>query len=87
MEENETVDIDLLCMDLQGSELKALQGAGDLLHSIDYIISEVQTKRLYHDTPLFSDIEDYLEQYGFVVKEMVPVNDWFGDALFVRPKT
>tara|TARA_B100001939_G_scaffold128063_3_gene110975 strand:- start:6085 stop:6738 length:654 start_codon:yes stop_codon:yes gene_type:complete len=85
--ENETVDIDLLCMDLQGSELKALQGAGDLLHSIDYIISEVQTKRLYHDTPLFSDIKDFLEPYGFVVKEMVPVNSWFGDALFVRPKT
>jgi len=85
--ENERVDIDLLCMDLQGSELKALQGCGDLLNSVDYIISEIQLKRLYHDTPLFSDLKDFLEPFGFVVQDMVPVNDWFGDALFVRPKT
>lgn len=82
--ENEDSKIDLLCMDLQGSELKALHGAGDLLHSIDYIISEIQYKRLYEGTPLYSEIKAYLESYGLVEKEVVPVNDWFGDALFVR---
>ena len=83
-EENETGDIDLLCMDLQGSELKALEGAGDLLHSIDYIITEVQFERLYHSTPYFSDINEYLKEYNFMDADVVGVNDWFGDALFVK---
>jgi len=76
--------IDLLAMDLQGAELESLRGMGDLLHDVRYIITEGQHKRLYHDTPLISDIEDYLADYGFVLMGGVDVNDWFGDFVFGR---
>tara|TARA_B100000683_G_scaffold275786_2_gene327665 strand:- start:1316 stop:2512 length:1197 start_codon:yes stop_codon:yes gene_type:complete len=76
--------IDLLAMDLQGAELESLKGMGDLLHDVKYIITEGQHKRLYHDTPLIGDIEEYLADYGFVMMRGVDFNDWFGDFVFGR---
>jgi len=78
--------IDLVAMDLQGSELEALMGMGDLLSTTKYIITEGQYKQIYHDTPLISDIENYLEPFGFKLLHSVVTNDWFGDFLFVRYK-
>lgn len=76
--------IDLLAMDLQGSELEALKGMGSLLNDVKYIITEGQYKRLYHDTPLISDIAEYLSQFGFVLRDKKDVNDWFGDFFFSK---
>lgn len=78
--------IDLIAMDLQGSELEALKGMGDLLSSTKYIITEGQYKKIYQDTPLISDIENYLTNYGFKLLHSIATNDWFGDFLFVRYK-
>ena len=54
--------LELLCMDLQGAEMEALEGMGDVLDSVKYIITEGQCKRLYHDTPLIGDIEQFDQQ-------------------------
>lgn len=74
----------VVCMDLQGSEMEALIGMGERLHEVDAIISEVQMKRLYHDTPLHADLTAYLAEYGLVPIHTKHVNDWFGDCVFVR---
>ena len=76
--------IDLLAMDLQGAEMEALKGMGDLIRDVKYVITEGQYKRLYHDTPLIDDIEDYLMEYDFVLRRAVDCNDWFGDFYFER---
>lgn len=76
--------IDLLAIDLQGSELEALKGMGKLLNDVKYIITEGQYKRLYHDTPLISDIAEYLSEFGFVLQHKKDVNDWFGDFFFSK---
>ncbi len=76
--------IDLLCMDMQGSEVNALKGAGDLLHGVRYIITECLFKPLYHDAPLLDDIERCLNDYGFKRSTLIAANDWFGDVLFIR---
>ena len=78
------VPIDLLAMDLQGAELEALKGMGDLLDSVSYIITEGQHQRLYHDTPLISDIEAFLVERGFRLVKGLPANSWFGDFLFSK---
>lgn len=76
---------DMVCLDLQGAELEALKGMGDILHDVKWIITEGQVQRLYHDTPLISDIEEYLSQYGFsLTNERTEVKGWFGDYVFSR---
>ena len=76
------VEIDLLCMDLQGAEMSAMIGAGDLMNQPRYVITECQFQNIYHDTPVYEDLEKYLHQYGFKGIEIRTSNSWFGDALF-----
>jgi FkbM family methyltransferase len=75
---------ELLCMDLQGGELEALKGCGDLLNDIQVIVTEGQYRPLYHNTPVLKDLEEYLKQYDFHLVTGRRVNDWFGDFLFVK---
>ena len=79
-------NIDLICMDIQGSELEALKGMGELLKDVKYIITECQYKRLYKNTPLLNDLDDFLHSLGFTCREIHDANDWFGDAIFVNSK-
>ena len=76
--------IDLLVMDIQGAELEALKGAGDLLCDIEAIITEGQTKPIYEGVGLIDEIAAHLRGYGFVLSAAIQSNDWFGDYLFVR---
>lgn len=58
-------EIDILKLDLQGYELEALKGAGDLLGRIKIIITEVEFVPLYENQPLFGDIDLFLRNAGF----------------------
>ena len=59
--------LDLLHMDIQGGELKALQGATRLLdeHAIALIFCEVEFYELYEGQPLFWDLGRYLDSRGY----------------------
>lgn len=59
------IDIDLLKLDLQGYELEALKGCGDLLQRIKTITTEVEFVPLYDNQPLFADIDVFLRSQGF----------------------
>jgi FkbM family methyltransferase len=65
--EHELERIDILKMDIQGGELKALKGARRLLsrQAIGLIATEVEFKPLYLDQPLFWDINAHLRSYGY----------------------
>lgn len=56
---------ELLCMDLQGYELCALQSMGERLKSVQYIISEASIKSTYVGGVNFLDIHMFLEGLGF----------------------
>jgi FkbM family methyltransferase len=58
-------EIDLLKLDLQGYELEALKGCGDLLPRIKAITTEVEFVPLYEGQPLFGDVDVFLRQHGF----------------------
>jgi FkbM family methyltransferase len=58
-------EIDLLKLDLQGSELEALKGCGKLLERIKIITTEIEFVSLYDGQPLFGDIDVYLRAHGF----------------------
>jgi len=59
--------VDVMKIDTQGSELAVLTGAREALRSVRAIEVEVEFNELYDDIPLFSDIDRYLRQAGFVL--------------------
>jgi FkbM family methyltransferase len=89
--------VDMLLMDLQGWELRALKGLGsELLKTVSIIVTEGQWVPLYEGSDLIGSVADYLEQgCGFEpLDECVQVRACsesgddgrsFGDYTFVNP--
>lgn len=57
--------VDFLWLDLQGMELAALKGCGDLLSTVSAIHCEVQTLELYEAAPLYPELCRWLQLKGF----------------------
>lgn len=71
-----------LNVDLQGAELLALRGMGDLLWCFDSAYIEVNTSELYKGCPLVGEIDAYLGRFGFVGKETKMTKAGWGDKLY-----
>ena len=72
--------------DIQGAELMALKGAGDLLDSAEALYLEVNEKELYKGCALLGEMDAFLAERGFRRVEMVMLHHGWGDALYVRVK-
>lgn len=70
--DNNIQHIDILKMDIQGSELAALKGAINLLEKkkIKLIYTETYFKQQYQGQPLFHDISSFLYKYGYVIQDI-----------------
>mgnify|MGYP003650969713 CR=1 FL=1 len=78
-------DCDFLNMDIQGAELKALRGMGDLLHQFKWAYLEVNKEELYKGCALVGEIDEYLKGFGFTrVETKWCGNTGWGDALYVK---
>ncbi len=84
--------IDILKMDIQGGELKALHGAIRLIRDkkIDLIYTEVLFMGIYKGQPYFHDIARFMKDHGYELYNIY--NPWYAknrlswaDALFVNP--
>lgn len=73
-------------LDIQGAELKALKGFGDYLSKIDYIYSEVNEEYVYEGCGLIGEIDDYLQQWGFVRVETSMTSHKWGDAFYINTR-
>jgi len=70
--------------DIQGAELMALKGAGDLIKDAAVIYLEVNEKELYKGCGFIGEIDALLSGYGFTrVDTEMTIHGW-GDALYVR---
>jgi FkbM family methyltransferase len=77
--------IDYIHMDVQGAELRVLNGAGTLLDSIGVIWMEVEAVPLYRDQPLKPEIERFMKSRGFE-KRLDTVGAVSGDQLYVNTR-
>lgn len=73
-----------LNLDIQGAELKALQGLGTRIDHFDYVYSEINEAYLYKNCALFHELDAYLHERGFEVKFKTVNRHMWGEALWVR---
>jgi hypothetical protein len=79
-----TDGLDTLYMDTQGAELKILMGAGNVLHRINYIFTEVTRNELYEEAPTLQQLVSFLDSAGFTLNNVYFNKEQCGDALFIR---
>jgi FkbM family methyltransferase len=72
-------------LDIQGTELEALKGLGDLIVGVDYVYTEVNYKEVYENCALVKHIDTYLAEFGFhrAITRWQIKKGW-GDALYLR---
>lgn len=70
--------------DLQGAEMLALRGMGELIDQFDAIYAEVNKKELYKGCPLVEEIDAFLAAKGFVGVCEKYTNHGWGDKAYVR---
>lgn len=74
----------ILNLDIQGAELKAMMGLTDW-SNIEAVFTEVNYKEMYKGCPLIEDVDKFLFEKGFRKVEEVDTGCGWGDALYVRP--
>jgi FkbM family methyltransferase len=74
----------LLNADLQGAELLAMRGMGDLLPCFRYVYIEVNEKELYVGCPLVGEIDKFLAAFGFVGAERKMTGAGWGDKFYIK---
>jgi FkbM family methyltransferase len=77
---DECKDADFLKMDVQGAELKVMQGAGEVLKSVTVVQTEVMFLEMYLFQPLFGEIDWYLRKHGFTLHRFLGGPDFGGTA-------
>jgi FkbM family methyltransferase len=91
--EKKLLQPDFLKLDTQAAELKVLNGAVQTLKKTQFILLETWARRVYGpDTPLFHEITNWLYPHGFVLYDIMSLDDgrdedgtlrWF-DAVFIN---
>ena len=75
----------LINLDIQGVELSAIRSLGKLLHTVDYIYTEVNKSEVYEECTLVTDLDEYLLDKGFKrVTTRWYLKEGWGDALYIR---
>ena len=77
--------LNFINLDIQGVELRALKSMEKYLHNIDYIYTEINTDYVYKNCNLVSEIDEYLNKFGFkrVLTKMAGNAGW-GDAFYIK---
>lgn len=73
-----------LNIDIQGAELLALKGMGDLLGEFEYLYLEVNVREMYAGCALLPDIDSFLAEKGFYRAETDVSPGGWGDAFYIR---
>jgi FkbM family methyltransferase len=81
---HETEGLDFLKVDIQGAELLVFENAVERLATALVIQTEVEFLPMYVGQPLFSDVERFLRQHGFMLHRFQPLVSRAVKPLFVK---
>lgn len=91
LQESGAGPIELIKLDLQGHELKALEGASRTLsETVKLVYTEVEFVRIYEDNCLMYEVEAFLRQHQFELFQLYNLTSGddhqlvCGDAIFVN---
>lgn len=76
--------VDFLWLDMQGYELPMMKASPCIMATVKVILTEVEFCEAYKDQAQYREVRAWLEQQGFEMVAFSDINQWFGDALFVR---
>lgn len=79
-------NLNFINMDVQGYELKVLEGSLKTLYNIDYIMTEVNRAEVYKDCAKVWELDDFLAPYGFERIETTWDGVTWGDAFYKKKK-
>jgi hypothetical protein len=82
----EIKNYDFVNLDIQGTELDAIKGMGDILDNINYIYTEINISSLYESCNLLDEMDLYLTSKGFNRVETKLTKQGWGDAFYIRQK-
>ena len=74
----------VLVLDTQGYELKCLQGSIETLKSVKYVFSEFNMVEMYKGCPTFEDLNNFMLQHHFTLKEQWYTEGSWGDAFWIK---
>lgn len=83
-QQNNIEQVDVIWMDLQGAELKALQSLGNLLETVQIIHTELEVNPMYEGQCLFQDVHDFLVANGFDFEWGDPGVQFGSNFIFTR---
>ena len=69
----EAAGADFIKIDIQGGELAVFHNAVERLRGVSVIHTEVSFLKMYQDQPLFSEVELFLRQQGFMFHRFFPI--------------
>lgn len=78
--------IDFLWLDAQGSELAILEGASSLIQNVSLIYTEVTTSLRYKNNPLRQDIDQWMQNHGFIPKILNMHHVTWGSIGYVKER-
>ena len=82
--ENNVSHVDFLWLDMEGNELNALQGAGEVLKNVKLIYTEVNLQRFWENCVTYDELTAWMNDHGFIEIWSDIVPDWHGNALFMN---
>jgi FkbM family methyltransferase len=79
------IEYNFLNFDIQGAELKALQGMEEYLNNVDYLYTEVNSDYVYKNCALIEELDEYLLKFSLHRVETKWEGDCkWGDAFYIR---
>lgn len=85
LETNNIVEVDFVHMDVQGAEMKVLEGAKEKLKNIKAIWLEVSNVELYKGQPLTNEIQLFMQNNNFQLIKSEFVGE-FGDQFYLNER-
>lgn len=83
--ENNVHKVDLLWLDMQGTEQKMLMASPKILNTVSVIHTEVSLYETYQSVPLYSEFLEFLKEKNFVpVTEAIPRGYDMGNVLLIK---